>query len=80
MCGSASAIVAGGAESMSLIPWAATVAPGPTLVDNYPRASYLSTGLVAGNRAQSAISREEQDAFAFRSHQRALAIDATLRR
>ena len=78
MCGSASAIVAGGTESMSLIPMGGhTVAPNPTLVDNYPDV-YLSTGLVAENHAhQSAISREEQDAFAFRSHQRALAaIDA----
>jgi len=78
MCGSASAIVAGGTESMSLIPMGGhTVAPNPTLVDNYPDV-YLSTGLVAENHArESVISREEQDAFAFRSHQRALtAIDA----
>jgi len=78
MCGFASAIVAGGTESMSLIPMGGhKVAPNPTLVDNYPDV-YLSTGLVAENHArESVISREEQDAFAFRSHQRALAaIDA----
>jgi acetyl-CoA acyltransferase len=78
MVGSASAIVAGGTESMSMIPMGGNkVAPNPTLVDTYPDV-YLSTGLVAENHArESQISREEQDAFAFRSHQRALAaIDA----
>jgi acetyl-CoA acyltransferase len=78
MIGSASAIVAGGTESMSMIPMGGNkVAPNPTLVDSYPDV-YLSTGLVAENHArESHISREEQDAFAYRSHQRALAaIDA----
>jgi acetyl-CoA acyltransferase len=63
---------------MSLIPMGGhTVAPNPTLVDHYPDV-YLSTGLVAENHArESGISREEQDAFALRSHQRAIAaIDA----
>ncbi|HEY7169375.1 MAG TPA: thiolase family protein [Vicinamibacterales bacterium] len=74
MVGSASAIVAGGTESMSMIPMGGNkVAPNPTLVDSYPDV-YLSTGLVAENHArESHISREEQDAFAYRSHQRALA-------
>ncbi len=74
MCGSATAIVAGGTESMSLIPRGGhTLAPNPTLVDRYPDV-YLSTGLVAENHAREAvISREEQDAFALRSHHRALA-------
>src|SRR5215470_12518093 len=78
MCGSAQAIVAGGTESMSLIPMGGhTVAPNPSLVDHYPDV-YLSTGLVAENHArESGISREAQDAFALRSHQRAIAaIDA----
>src|SRR5687768_14491128 len=78
MCGAASAIVAGGTESMSLVPMGGhKVAPNPALVDSYPDV-YLSTGLVAENHArESNISREEQDAFALRSHQRALAaIDA----
>ena len=78
MCGFATAIVAGGTESMSLVPMGGhKVAPNPTLVDRYPDV-YLSTGLVAENHArESGISREEQDAFALRSHQRALAaIDA----
>jgi acetyl-CoA acyltransferase len=74
MCGSAAAIVAGGTESMSMIPMGGhKVAPNPRLVDSYPDV-YLSTGLVAENHAREAqISREEQDAFALRSHQRALA-------
>jgi acetyl-CoA acyltransferase len=78
MCGFASAIVAGGTESMSLVPMGGhKIAPNPTLMERYPDV-YLSTGLVAENHArESGISREEQDAFALRSHQRALAaIDA----
>jgi acetyl-CoA acyltransferase len=76
--GSAAVMVAGGTESMSLVPMGGhKVAPNPTLVDRYPDV-YLSTGLVAENHAREAgITREEQDAFAFRSHQRALAaVDA----
>jgi len=74
MCGFASAIVAGGTESMSLVPMGGhKIAPNPTLMERYPDV-YLSTGLVAENHArESGISREEQDAFALRSHQRALA-------
>jgi acetyl-CoA acyltransferase len=78
MCGFASAIVAGGTESMSLVPMGGhKIAPNPTLIESYPDV-YLSTGLVAENHArESGISREEQDAFALRSHQRAIAaIDA----
>jgi acetyl-CoA acyltransferase len=78
MCGFASAVVAGGTESMSLVPMGGhKIAPNPTLIATYPDV-YLSTGLVAENHArESRISREEQDAFALRSHQRAIAaIDA----
>ena len=78
MCGFAHAIVAGGTESMSMIPMGGhKVAPNPTLVASYPDV-YLSTGLVAENHArEGSISREEQDAWALRSHQRAVAaIDA----
>jgi len=63
---------------MSLVPMGGfKVAPNPTLVERYPDV-YLTTGLVAENHAREAgISRETQDAFALRSHQRALAaIDA----
>jgi acetyl-CoA acyltransferase len=74
MVGGASAVVAGGTESMSLIPMGGfKVAPNPALMDNYPDV-YLSTGLVAENHVRDyGISRDEQDAFALRSHQRALA-------
>src|SRR6266704_654615 len=74
MCGFASTIVAGGTESMSLVPMGGhKIAPNPTLVDSYPDV-YLSTGLVAENHAREwGISREQQEAFAFRSQQRALA-------
>ena len=74
MCGFAQAVVAGGTESMSMVPMGGNkVAPNPVLVDDYPDV-YLSTGLVAENHArESRISREEQDAFALRSHQRAVA-------
>jgi acetyl-CoA acyltransferase len=74
MCGFASTIVAGGTESMSLVPMGGhKIAPNPTLMDRYPDV-YLSTGLVAENHAREAgISREQQDVFALRSHQRALA-------
>jgi acetyl-CoA acyltransferase len=74
MCGFADAIVAGGTESMSMVPMGGNkVSPNPTLVDSYPDV-YLTTGLVAENHArEAAISREAQDAFALRSHERALA-------
>ena len=74
MIGAADAIVAGGTESMSMVPMGGNkISPNPTLVDSYPDV-YLSTGLVAENHAREFnISREEQDAFALRSHQRALA-------
>src|SRR5580765_8221482 len=57
MCGFASAIVAGGTESMSLVPMGGhKIAPNPTLIDRYPDV-YLSTGLVAENHArESGIS------------------------
>jgi acetyl-CoA acyltransferase len=78
MIGSATTIVAGGTESMSLIPMGGhRIAPNPALVDSYPDV-YLTTGLVAENHArEAAVTREEQDRFAFDSHQKALAaIDA----
>jgi acetyl-CoA acyltransferase len=80
MTGAADVIIAGGTESMSLIPMGGNkVSPNPALVHDYPDV-YLSTGLVAENHArESGISREDQDAFALRSHARALsAIDRGL--
>ena len=73
MAGFAHTIVAGGTESMSLVPMGGhKVAPNPALVDSYPDV-YLSTGLVAENHAREAsVGRQEQDEFALRSHQRAL--------
>jgi acetyl-CoA acyltransferase len=74
MTGSSTTIVAGGTESMSLVPIGGhNISPNPALVDHYPDV-YLSTGLVAENHArESHISREAQDAFALLSHQRAIA-------
>jgi acetyl-CoA acyltransferase len=74
MLGQARAAVAGGTESMSMVPMGGNkVAPNPQLVSSYPDV-YLSTGLVAENHArESKVSRHEQDEFALRSHQRAVA-------
>src|SRR5438477_12186242 len=76
--GAAHCILAGGTESMSMIPMGGhKIAPNPTLVESNPDA-YLSMGLTAENVAREfRISREEQDAFALESHRRALtAIEA----
>jgi acetyl-CoA acyltransferase len=76
--GAVSAVLAGGTESMSLVPMGGhKVAPNPSLMASYPDV-YLSTGLVAENHVRDyGISREQQDAFALRSHQKAVAaIDA----
>jgi acetyl-CoA acyltransferase len=78
MTGSAATVLAGGTESMSLVPMGGhKVSPNPALMTSYPDV-YLSTGLVAENHARECgITRDEQDAWALRSHQRALAaIDA----
>jgi acetyl-CoA acyltransferase len=78
MCGFASTIVAGGTESMSLVPMTGhKLSPNPALVERYPDV-YLTTGLVAENHArESGISRQAQDAYALESHRRAIAaIDA----
>ena len=67
-------VVAGGTESMSLVPMGGhKVAPNPTLLERYPD-SYLGMGLTAERVAQKyGIDRERSDAFALRSHQQALA-------
>ncbi len=72
--GSADAIVAGGAESMSMIPIGGNkIAANPWLVEHYPD-SYMSMGLTAERVARHyGISREESDRFALASHQKALA-------
>ena len=73
MLGQGRAAVAGGTESMSMVPMGGNkISPNPALVSSYPDV-YLSTGLVAENHArESKISRQEQDEFALRSHQRAI--------
>jgi acetyl-CoA acyltransferase len=70
-------IIAGGVESMSLIPMGgAKPSPNPWMAEHYP-ASLLTMGLTAERVARHyGISREDQDAFALRSHQKALAAQA----
>ncbi len=72
--GGAEVIIAGGTESMSMIPMGGhKISPNPWLVDHYPDA-YLSMGLTAERLAQRFnISREEADEFSLRSHQKAIA-------
>jgi acetyl-CoA acyltransferase len=72
--GSADVIVAGGLETMSLIPMGGhVIRPNPYLVEHYPD-FYLNMGLATENVARKyEVSREEQDAFALRSHRRAAA-------
>ena len=73
MAGFAGVIVAGGAETMSLIPMGGFhFSPNPYLMDHYPD-SYLNMGLTAENLARKyQITREQADQFSLRSHQRAL--------
>jgi acetyl-CoA acyltransferase len=74
MCGFADTVVAGGVESMSMVPMVGyKLAPNPWLVDNMPEI-YMSMGHTAEQVAQRfGITREMQDEFAVRSHQRAAA-------
>src|ERR1700689_4001694 len=74
MSGGAEAIVAGGTESMTMIPMGGhKLSPNPWLVDNYPDA-YLNMGLTAERVGQRfAITREAADEFSLRSHQKPLA-------
>jgi acetyl-CoA acyltransferase len=73
MAGMADQIIAGGTESMSMVRGNNRFRPNPYLVENRPDA-YLSMGLTAENVARKyKVSREDADAFALRSHQRALA-------
>ncbi|MEZ5401411.1 MAG: acetyl-CoA C-acyltransferase [Bryobacteraceae bacterium] len=71
--GAANIVVAGGAESMSLMPRAGhKFAPNPWLVDRHPEV-YINMGLTAENVAgRYKVGRDRADAFALRSHQRAL--------
>ena len=75
--GSAQIILAGGAESMSLMPGGGHhFAPNPWLVDHRPE-TYIGMGLTAENvRRKYRVSREDADAFSYRSHQNALRAQA----
>ena len=74
MAGQADAIIAGGAESMSMVPMTGNkFAPDPVFAAEAPQ-MYTSMGLTAENVATKyGVSREDQDAFALRSNQRAVA-------
>src|SRR5579872_3109202 len=75
--GGAEVIVAGGTESMSLIPMGGhKVSINPWIEEHYPD-SYLSMGLTAERVAKHyGITREEADEFSLKSHQKALAAQA----
>ena len=70
-------VIAGGAETMSMLPFGGLKPrPNPWLAENYP-AALLTMGLTAERVARHyGVSREDQDAFALASHQKALAAQA----
>jgi len=72
--GSANAIIAGGTESMSMVPMGGNkVSPNPWLVDHQPD-TYINMGLGTENIARKfGITREQADQFSFESHQKAVA-------
>ena len=74
MAGQGDVAVAGGTESMSMVPMGGNkISPNPSLMDSYPDA-YLGMGLTAENLAKKyGITREQSDEFSFASHQKALA-------
>jgi len=74
MCGFADVIIAGGVESMSMVPMGGNkTVPNLKLIETYPE-GYTAMGVTAENVARKfRISREEQDAFALKSHQKAAA-------
>src|ERR1022692_2661230 len=74
MSGGAEVMVAGGTESMSMVPMGGNkISPNPWLIDHYPDV-YLNMGLTAENVARKyGITREQSDAFSLASHQKALA-------
>ena len=74
MAGFGQVIVAGGTESMSLVPMGGRKpSPNPTLMDTYPD-TYLAMGLTAENLGRKyGIDREASDCFSFESHRKATA-------
>ncbi len=75
--GGAEILIAGGAESMSMLPMGnQRIAPNPWMVDHKPEI-YINMGLTAENvQRRYNISREQADEFAYQSHQKALAAQA----
>jgi acetyl-CoA acyltransferase len=75
--GGADIILAGGAESMSMIPMTGNkLAPNPWIVDNLPEL-YMGMGITAEClRKQFGVTREEADQFALHSHQKAIKAQA----
>lgn len=75
--GGAHIVLAGGSESMSMLPMSGNrFVPNPWLVDHRPEI-YINMGLTAENvQRKYGISREDADAFSYRSHQNALAAQA----
>lgn len=75
--GGAHIVLAGGAESMSMIPMAGNKpAPNPWFVDHYPEI-YINMGLTAERVQQKwGVTREEADLFSYESHQKALKAQA----
>ncbi len=73
----AEVVIAGGAESMSMVPMTGNkFSPNPWMVDHLPEI-YISMGLTAERLYQKyGISREDQDRFSLRSHQNALQAQA----
>jgi acetyl-CoA acyltransferase len=78
LTGMCDVVIAGGAESMSQVPMTGyTFAPNPTLVEEFPE-MYINMGLTAENVAEKyQVSREDQDAFGYRSNQKAMAANAS---
>ena len=73
MAGMAEQIIAGGTESMSLVRGNGRFRPNPDLMEHRPQV-YLNMGLTAENVARKySVSREDADAFSYRSHQNAIA-------
>ena len=74
MAGFGRCIIAGGTESMSMVPMISNkFAPNPWMAENYPQV-YLGMGLTAENVADEfGIGREEQDEFSYQSHMKAIA-------
>lgn len=74
MAGQAEIVLAGGVDSMSMVPMGGhKVSPNPWLMDHYPD-TYINMGLTAENLARKySVSREQADEFSLASHKKALA-------